>query len=51
MADALLELSRDELFSRLARGAHFPAGDGTTVVTPNRRLAQTLAAALKQYNP
>ena len=40
MADALLELSRDELFARLALG---PAG-GTTVVTPNRRLAQTLAA-------
>ena len=44
MADALPELSRDELFSRLARGPHFPTGDGTTVVTPNRRLAQTLAA-------
>jgi ATP-dependent helicase/nuclease subunit B len=41
MADALLELSRDELFARLALGR---AG-GTTVVTPNRRLAQTLAAA------
>jgi hypothetical protein len=40
MADALLELSRDELFARLALGR---AG-GTTVVTPNRRLAQTLAA-------
>ncbi len=40
MADALLELSREELFARLALGR---AG-GTTVVTPNRRLAQTLAA-------
>jgi probable DNA repair protein len=40
MAEALLELSRDELFARLALGR---AG-GTTVVTPNRRLAQTLAA-------
>ncbi len=40
MADALLELSRDDLFDRLARGR----SGGTTVVTPNRRLAQTLAA-------
>ena len=42
MADALLELSRDELFARLAHGRM--AGGGTTVVTPNRRLAQTLAS-------
>jgi ATP-dependent helicase/nuclease subunit B len=40
MPDALLELSRDDLFARLALGR---AG-GTTVVTPNRRLAQSLAA-------
>ncbi len=40
MADALLELSRDELFARLALGR---AG-GTTAITPNRRLAQALAA-------
>ena len=40
MSDALLELSRDDLFARLALGR---AG-GTTVVTPNRRLAQSLAA-------
>jgi len=40
MADAVLELARDELFDRLALGR---AG-GTTVVTPNRRLAQALAA-------
>ena len=44
MADALLELSRDELFARLAHGPHGPIGGGTTVVTPNRRLAQTLAS-------
>jgi probable DNA repair protein len=40
MPDGLLELSRDELFDRLASGR----AAGTTVVTPNRRLAQTLAA-------
>lgn len=38
MAGELPFLSRRELFERLARG---PAG-GVTVVTPNRRLAQTL---------
>jgi probable DNA repair protein len=40
MPAGLLELSRDELFDRLADGRTA----ATTVVTPNRRLAQTLAA-------
>lgn len=44
MADAFPALPRDELFARLAEGH----AAGLTVVTPNRRLAQALAAEFDQ---